>query len=147
MQYTFCISRNIEGQKRDYYYEKQTEFKRRKRESSKVYTELLLDVQYKNLDKLGKYDYAIYNHKKLVDLMSNKKEFLEEHPYDYASTFSRMLILTKMAKPSAYFETLENKILTKLDKKGGWVNVEYTDLINNSTAKGWAWYENLKELK
>ena len=36
------------------------EFKRARLEKSKVYTELLIDQQYKNLKDLGKYDYAIY---------------------------------------------------------------------------------------
>ncbi|MFK7931917.1 MAG: PAS domain-containing sensor histidine kinase [Saprospiraceae bacterium] len=43
------------------------EFKRKRREPSKVYTELLLDFQYKNLANLNIYDYAIYRRKELVD--------------------------------------------------------------------------------
>jgi len=36
------------------------EFKRKQKSPSKVYTELLLNEQYKGLDELNKYDYAIY---------------------------------------------------------------------------------------
>ena len=43
------------------------EFERDKREASKVYTELLVDKQYKNLQWLDRYDYAVYRDKKRVD--------------------------------------------------------------------------------
>lgn len=43
------------------------EFTRKRREPSKVYTELLLDFQYKNLANLNIYDYAIYRNGKLVE--------------------------------------------------------------------------------
>lgn len=43
------------------------EFSRRQREASKVYTELLLDVQYKKLEHLPKYHYAIYRKGKLIE--------------------------------------------------------------------------------
>lgn len=50
-----------------------------------------------------------YEHNKLLlDLMANKKEFLEEYSLEYASTFSRVLILTKQAAPNAYFSTLNS---------------------------------------
>ena len=42
----------------------------------------------------------------LLDLMKNKKEFLEEYPIEYTAVFSRLLILTKQAEPSAYATTL-----------------------------------------
>ena len=48
-----------------------------------------------------------YN-KILLELMSSKKEFLEEYPLEYASTFSRVLILTKQVEPEAYFSTLRS---------------------------------------
>lgn len=48
-----------------------------------------------------------YN-KQLIELMESKKEFLEEHPLEYAATYSRILILTKQAAPDAYFSTLRN---------------------------------------
>ncbi|NNE29507.1 MAG: hypothetical protein HKN16_07710, partial [Saprospiraceae bacterium] len=43
------------------------EFERHKREASKVYTELLVDKQFKNLDHLDHYDYAVYRNKKRID--------------------------------------------------------------------------------
>lgn len=43
------------------------EFIRQRREPSKVYTELLIDKQYKNLIELGKYEYAIYKNNKRID--------------------------------------------------------------------------------
>ncbi|MEM1323906.1 MAG: ATP-binding protein [Bacteroidota bacterium] len=43
------------------------EFKRNRREQSKVYTELLVDKQYKNLPDLSKYEYAIYQNLKKID--------------------------------------------------------------------------------
>lgn len=43
------------------------EFQRQRREQSKVYTELLNDKPYKNLDKLNKYDYAVYKNKRRID--------------------------------------------------------------------------------
>jgi len=42
----------------------------------------------------------------LLELMSKKKEFLEEYPIEYASIFSRVLILSKKLSPTKYFETL-----------------------------------------
>lgn len=48
-----------------------------------------------------------YQHnKQLLELMGDKKEFVEEYPLEYAATFSRVLILTKQAEPEAYFSTL-----------------------------------------
>lgn len=50
-----------------------------------------------------------YEHNKLLlDLMSNKSEFLEEYPLEYAATFSRVLILTKKAAPENYLATLRS---------------------------------------
>lgn len=43
------------------------EFERHKREASKVYTELLVDKQYKNLELLDRYEYAVYRDHKRVD--------------------------------------------------------------------------------
>jgi signal transduction histidine kinase len=43
------------------------EFQRQRREQSKVYTELLNDRPYKNLDKLSKYDYAVYKNNRRID--------------------------------------------------------------------------------
>ncbi len=43
------------------------EFIRQRREPSKVYTELLIDKQYKNLKELGKYEYAIYKDNQRID--------------------------------------------------------------------------------
>ncbi|MEL6864108.1 MAG: histidine kinase dimerization/phospho-acceptor domain-containing protein, partial [Bacteroidota bacterium] len=43
------------------------EFYRNRRDQSKVYTELLVDKQYKNLKELGKYEYAVYKNRQLVD--------------------------------------------------------------------------------
>ena len=43
------------------------EFIRQRREPSKVYTELLVDRQYKNLEELDKYEYAIYKDNKRID--------------------------------------------------------------------------------
>jgi two-component system, NtrC family, nitrogen regulation sensor histidine kinase NtrY len=43
------------------------EFQRKRRDQSKVYTELLIDKPYKNLKHLAKYDYAIYKNNRRVD--------------------------------------------------------------------------------
>ena len=43
------------------------EFFRQRREPSKVYTELLVDKQYKNLVELKKYEYAIYKDQQRID--------------------------------------------------------------------------------
>ncbi len=43
------------------------EFNRQRREQSKVYTELIVDQQYKNLHDLGKYEYAIYENFEIID--------------------------------------------------------------------------------
>jgi len=40
-----------------------------------------------------------------------------------------------------------NQSLIEIEKKGGWLKVEYRDLIKDTTITGWAWYENLKKLK
>ncbi len=43
------------------------EFQRKRKEKSKVYTELLVDRQYRNLQDLNKYDFAIYDNHQLFD--------------------------------------------------------------------------------
>jgi hypothetical protein len=40
-----------------------------------------------------------------------------------------------------------NQVLTQIDKKGGWIKIEYKDLVKGKTIKGWSWYENLKAIK
>lgn len=40
-----------------------------------------------------------------------------------------------------------NQILTQIDKKGGWIKIEYKDLVKNKTIHGWSWFENLREIK
>ncbi len=45
---------------------------RKRREKSKVYSELLVDKQYKNLQDLHKYDYAIYKDGYLLDAEGNE---------------------------------------------------------------------------
>jgi nitrogen fixation/metabolism regulation signal transduction histidine kinase len=47
------------------------EINRQRREPSKVYTELLKDKPYKNLEKLSKYDYAVYKNNRRVDYEGN----------------------------------------------------------------------------
>lgn len=47
------------------------EFIRSRREQSKVYTELLVDQPYKKLQRLGKYDFAVYRNKKQLDSKGN----------------------------------------------------------------------------
>lgn len=43
------------------------EFQRQRREQSKVFTELLIDKPYKELTRLGKYDYAVYKNNKQIN--------------------------------------------------------------------------------
>jgi len=43
------------------------EFERNKRVASKVYSELLVDKQYKNLQNLDRYEYAVYRNRRRVD--------------------------------------------------------------------------------
>lgn len=43
------------------------EFIRNRREQSKVYTELLNDRPYKELQRIGKYDFAVYKNKQRID--------------------------------------------------------------------------------
>lgn len=50
------------------------EFTRKQKSPSKVYTELLLTEQYKGLDELDKYDYAIYKGKTLVEKSGKRFE-------------------------------------------------------------------------
>ncbi len=52
------------------------EFRRNRREQSKVYTELLVDKPYRKLKQLGNYDFAIYN--KDGRLIDNEGAFLAE---------------------------------------------------------------------
>ncbi len=47
------------------------EIQRQRREPSKVYTELLKDKPYKNLEKLSKYDYAVYKNNRRIDYEGN----------------------------------------------------------------------------
>jgi len=47
------------------------EFDRKRREQSKVYTEILIEKQYKELPGLSKYDYAIYQNNQMIDSESN----------------------------------------------------------------------------
>ncbi len=47
------------------------EFIRSRREQSKVYTELLVDQPYKELERLSKYDFAVYHNKKQLDSKGN----------------------------------------------------------------------------
>ncbi len=47
------------------------EFIRSRREQSKVYTELLVDQPYKRLQRLSKYDFAVYHNKKQLDSKGN----------------------------------------------------------------------------
>ena len=42
----------------------------------------------------------------LISLMQGQKDFIKEYPLDYASTFSRLLILTKEVVPEDYAEVL-----------------------------------------
>ncbi|OUR97322.1 hypothetical protein A9Q84_13440 [Halobacteriovorax marinus] len=54
---------------------------------------------------------------------------------------------TTNSPKSSIVKTLSpNQIITQIEKKGGWIKVEFRDLINEKTVTGWAWYENLKEL-
>jgi len=46
-------------------------FQRKRRDQSKVYTELLIDKPYKNLEHLNKYDYAIYKNNRRIDAEGN----------------------------------------------------------------------------
>ncbi len=46
-------------------------FQRKRRDQSKVYTELLIDKPYKNLKDLDKYDYAIYKNNNRIDSEGN----------------------------------------------------------------------------
>ena len=46
-------------------------FQRKRRDQSKVYTELLIDKPYKNLEHLDKYDYAIYKNNHRIDAEGN----------------------------------------------------------------------------
>ena len=43
------------------------EFERKRRDQSKVYTELLIDQPFKNMKNLSKYDYAIYKNNRRID--------------------------------------------------------------------------------
>jgi len=47
------------------------EFIRSRREQSKVYTELLVDQPYKKLQRLAKYDFAVYRNKRQLDSKGN----------------------------------------------------------------------------
>ena len=49
---------------------------------------------------------------------------------------------------SSIVKTLSpNQILTQIDRKSGWIKVEYKDLVQGNTILGWTWHENLKEIK
>ena len=66
------------------------EFIRSRREQSKVYTELLVDQPYKRLQRLNKYDFAVYHNKKQLDAKGN--------------IYGSMLTLDKLPGPDAFLE-------------------------------------------
>ncbi len=81
------------------------EIQRQRREQSKVYTELLNDKPYKNLEKLGKYDYAVYKNKKRID-------------YE-GKSYGNFLNMENLPKPGEYkeenFKERSDLIYTSLD--------------------------------
>ena len=69
------------------------EFKRKQKSPSKVYTELLLNKQYKGLEDLNKYEYAIYKNGNLIeDSGKNYPVVLPEN--------------TKLPAPNTYYESV-----------------------------------------
>jgi len=72
------------------------EFIRSRREQSKVYTELLVDQPYKRLQRLNKYDFAVYRNGKQLDSKGN--------------IYGSVLTLDKLPGPDAYLEqTMGNR--------------------------------------
>ncbi|WP_372652699.1 SH3 domain-containing protein [Halobacteriovorax sp.] len=145
--------------------EELTQFEEMNKLDQDINNELSKNI-FDSLKEKRSYLYVVMGICIVFGLVLGKMSFTEEQPIAVAPTPVIKKELKKIVKLSK-FVTLKfvnmrasnspkseiiktispNQILTKLDKKGGWINVEYTDLINNSTAKGWAWYENLKELK
>ena len=77
-----------------------------------------------------------------------KKEIKTITPLTKLVTLKFVNIRESNSPKSSIVKTLSpNQVLTQLDKKGGWIQVEYKDLITDKTIKGWGWYENLKVLK
>lgn len=77
-----------------------------------------------------------------------EKKLKEITPLPQYVSLKFVNIRTKNSPKSEIVKTISpNQLLTQLDKKGGWIQVEYKDLVKNQTINGWAWYENLKELK
>lgn len=40
-----------------------------------------------------------------------------------------------------------NQVLEKIEQKGGWFKVKYTDLVENRAYTGWIWYELMKKIE
>ena len=72
------------------------EFIRSRKEQSKVYTELLVDQPYKQLQRLNKYDFAVYHNNKQLDSKGN--------------IYGSILTLDKLPGPDDYLEqTIGNR--------------------------------------
>ncbi|PIK15593.1 SH3 domain-containing protein [Halobacteriovorax sp. JY17] len=76
-----------------------------------------------------------------------KKELKKINKLNQFVTLKFVNLREENSPKSKVVKTLSpNQVLTQLDKKGGWIQVEYKDLVNNKVTKGWGWYENLKAL-
>ncbi|GEM_PF-5817988 len=97
---------------------------------------------------LGKMSFTEKQHVTVAPTPVIKKELKQIVKLTKYVTLKFVNMRTSNSPKAEIVKTISpNQTLTQLDKKGGWINVEYKDLINNNTVKGWAWYENLKELK
>ncbi len=91
-------------------------------EPSKVYTELLVNQRYKNLDQLERYDYAIYK----ADALSTRRELIEEYPKAYPRHLTdtppppgQYRLLRKDFQRSEIIYTASNHLVIIMGRDGG----------------------------
>lgn len=95
-----------------------------------------------------------------VLFLSPEKEIVKIEPLPKAPIVKKIKVLdqfvtlkfvnlrAKNSPKAKIVKTLSpNQVITKIDKKGGWIKVEYKDLVSEKNFTGWAWYENLKVIK
>ena len=87
------------------------EFNRQRREQSKVYTELLIDQQYKNLKELGKFEYAIYDNFEIIDQEGKIYGPILNIDYDKLPQQNKSKELTFGNRSELIYRSADNKIV------------------------------------
>ena len=93
------------------------EVERKQKDRSKVFTELLIEKQYKNLEKLNNYDYAIFdNNQKLI--YKDGKTFKENtYPFDYIPSFENHVRVVKEKGQSNLLYRAKNGNIVVMSKE------------------------------